>query len=227
MSMKRSTTRITRRAAWCAALPGVLGAFAGCNILGPVPYLLTGPEKTPALHELDPVRPTLIFIDDRRSQVPTRAARMLIGTSATGVLLEKGALQTVIEPDAAIAAVQGEKFGEPRTIADVGRAAGADVVVYATVDQFTLSRDGQTFTPMVAMRVKVVDAATEQRIWPDGEQEWHRLNVVPPPSGAPVNTIGERRRAEQTLAERAGRDLAYVFVEHITERVDIGPERPE
>lgn len=191
-------------------------SLAGCNIIGPAFVLVHGPEKVQAAYELDKTKSTVIFIDDR---VPytSRAVRDVIGRTAEEALLEEKALKDVVSGKSIQAVVARERFGKPMGIADVGKAVGADVVIYAWVDGFTLSQDGQTFTPSAALRVKVIDAATKERLFPkpDASEPWYPLVVQPPPQqGFRPGTPAEEDKARQDLARVVGLALARVFFEH-------------
>lgn len=197
---------------------GVMALFpaAGCNILGPAYYFAVGPDKVPAVYELDEKKSTVIFIDDR---VPytTRSVREQIGRSAEEALLEAKAVKDVVSSKAIQAVVARERFGKPMGIADIGKAVGADVVIYAWVDGFTLSKDGQTYTPSAAMRIKVIDVATKERLFPkpDQPEAWYTFAVDPPAQqGFSPSTAPEIEKARQDVARYIGLSLARLFFEH-------------
>lgn len=209
---------------------GVAGAAvvasAGCNILGPALYFAHGPEKTPRVHELDPERTTVLFIDDRSNQIPRRVLRVAIGEEAERLMLENEVVVEgkLISSQSALAAASQDKFGEPLPVTEIGRAVKADVVVYAAIDEFTLSPDGQSFVPTVSMRVKVIDTASEERIWP-AEGAGHPVRVrLPIRQGTAPTNIADQMRAEQELAGYAGRALAKLFYTHELERGVNAPE---
>lgn len=192
--------------------------LGGCNILGPAMYFAIGPDKVPAAFELPKDRPAVIFVDDRTNRIPQRSVRELIGTVAEKAILENRASRNMIESRRVQAVVARERFGKPMGIAEVGAALEAEIVIYAWVDQFTLTPDGQTFAPSSQLRVKVIDATTKERIFPPPQAEpWHMVSVkVPTQQGAPPATNAERLQAEENLARWVGRQLARQFFEHET-----------
>jgi hypothetical protein len=197
----------------------VLLAPAGCNIVGPAGYLIAGPEKTDAAFALPPDRPTVFFVDDRQSVLPSRAVRQEIARSAEKTLLGGKVLTAdLISSDAVLPVTQAERFGRPKTIAQVGQAVGARTVIYATIDAFGLTPDGATFQPGATLRVKVVDAQTQERLFPpEGEKEWHAVNVTTDSrTGTLPRTVGERTVAEQELARLVGLRLGQQFIRHET-----------
>lgn len=189
---------------------------AGCNILGPAGYFIAGPEKIKPVYQLPPDRATVIFVDDRSSRVPTRTSRELIGTTAEQTILASGVIKDMVQSRLVLAAVKAERFGTPMTIAEVGQAVKADIVIYATVDQFALSTDGQTFAPEASLRVKVIDAKSDARLWPaDSSNEGtYRLSIKLPPQQGELPTSAQRLAAEQAFARLIGDRLGKLFYEH-------------
>jgi hypothetical protein len=199
-----------------AALLGAGALAAGaCNIVGPAVGLMAD-EKVQAAYALDPKRPTVIFIDDRASALPSKMVRQRLAKAAEGALLEAKVLDAdLISSDALVAAVAAERFGKPRSIADLGQAVGAEVVIYAAVDAFSLSRDGQEYSPTAVLRVKVIDAKDAKRLWPEDERTAVPLTISPPVrTGTMPKTASDRAQAEGELAEVAGKSLAKLFFKH-------------
>lgn len=192
-----------------------LAALPACNIVGPAVFFLNGPEKAPAVYTLPKDRPTVIFVDDRFNRVPQRSSRDLIGATAEQVLLDEEILTDAIQSRQATAAARRERFSEPLTIAQVGSEVGAQVVIYATVDDFTVSIDGVSHQPRAVLRVKVIDAATGERLYPEpgSPAEAHTLSVTTRQQRTPIGTRAERAQAEQDLARWTGIRLARLFFE--------------
>lgn len=189
----------------------------GCNIVGPAVVLIHGPEKTAAAHELDENRPTVVFIDDRGNRMGRRALRQTIAVVATDSLLKDADMKSMLDPKAAMIRVAGEPNGEPTDIATLGRSLGAEVVIYATVDSFSLTPDGVTFQPNAAFRVKVIDCVkSPSRIWPE-EKEGHPLAVtMPQRQGEVPKTNTQANAAQDRLAQECGERLAKLFYKHQT-----------
>lgn len=201
----------------CAVLIGSFGALSGCNYIGPMGYLIGGNGTVKAAYQLDKTRSHVVFVDDRENLLSNRPLRRTIAQCAERTLLDDNAVEKsdIISSEAVEAVTAADKWGRPMGISQVGQAVNADVVIYATIDQFTISSDGVSLSPQAVLRVKVVDAKTRERLFPTTENDWHTVQtVVPRRDGMTPKTASEVALEERRLAERVGRDLAYVFIDH-------------
>lgn len=198
-----------------AAIVAVLGVVAGCNIVGPAYLMVHGPEKVKAVYHLDKDRPTLIFVDDRNNHMPRRSLRLVAAQQAQDVLLKHEVLTNVIDVRPALAVASREREGQAISVVDVGRAVGAEVVIYVSVDQFTVSTDGQSISPAVTMRMRVIDVTRNERVFPlDHPRGWSFGVRTHPKAGyAPIER-GDLIQAENMLAQQAGLAIAQLFYDH-------------
>ncbi len=206
-----------RRFRFIAIALGVAAAcLAGCNIFGTALYFVHGPEKTEPLYTLDPDRPTVVFIDDRANILPRRTLRQTIADTAEAELLKDGAVKSAVASRAAMGAATADKADDPMRIVDIGKAVQAEVVIYAVIDQFAVSPDGQSYAPAIAMRVKVIDVTNDKRIWPP-EDEKRGILIVSKPEvqqGFTPQNLSEATQSENAAARRAGLALAQLFYQH-------------
>ena len=189
----------------------------GCNIVGPMGYLVGGDGKQKAAYTLDQTKSIVVFVDDRENLLRDRSLRRVIAQAAEKQLLESKALKEgdVISCEAVESVTAADRWGKPMGIAQVGEAVKADIVIYAVIDAFTLSPEGVALAPQSTLRVKVIDVPTRKRLYPTDEREWHTSQVaVPRRDGAAPRDQGALVKEERLLAERTGRYLAYVFVDH-------------
>jgi hypothetical protein len=202
------------------ALSACVVAFAsGCNIAGPAFLLVHGPEKAPQVYTLDRDRPMVFFLDDREFNIRRAPTRERITAAAERALLGAKAVDRVIDSRAATAVVSGEPRGDLLPISEVGRKVNAEVVVYVIPEIFTLSSDGQTFAPMARLRVKVLDATADTRLWPE-EREGYVFDVtVSAKQGSVPSDASSTRQAEDEFADLVGRRLAELFYSHETDTV--------
>jgi hypothetical protein len=222
--MRSSIKRFVHRGAIGATLiGGAAGLLAGCNILGPGLYLVSD-DRTPAAYKLDPKRPAVVFIDDRNSVLPTRVLRERIAKAAEKVILGEKLLEVdLISSDSLQQVVMAERFSRPRSIAEVGRAVQAEQVIYATVDSFTLSPDNAQHAPTATMRVKVIDAVHDTRLFPPesapgaggGKDPSFTITIAEKVRATALpHSTAEIMKEQQELADELGQRLGSLFYKH-------------
>ena len=198
-----------------AALSAALCLLAtGCNIFGPAFLLVHGPPRIPMEYELDKTRITTVLVDDQNTILPRRQYRVVVAKEIEGKLLDKKKLTVdMIDSQAVLASIGREKPNERRSIPQIGRDVGAEVVIWITFDAFTLSLDGQTFRPTSVSRVKVVDAVDGTVLWPEGPTG-HRLVVQMDGNTTVIpKSHSERAQIERQLAEYTGKAISELFYE--------------
>jgi hypothetical protein len=206
----------------CRALVLVaVAALSGCNILGPAGYFILGPDKQQAVYKLDPTKATVIVIDDKANIVPQRSLREVIGRTAEEDLLAKGTVKDMVKSAQALGVLSRERFGSPMTIQELGQSLKADVVIFTAIDEFSLSQDGQSVTPLSKLRMKVVDVATGQRVFPEpNAPEWYPLAIRLPAQSMEKPTGAAIMQGNQSLARITGIALAQLFYEHVPNSPD-------
>lgn len=196
---------------------------SGCNIASAVGYAVHPEPEFEAQYELADV-PTVIFIDDRRGVVNPTRLRRVIADEATAQLMEEGVIseQNMIAPrDAMIAARRSDRSGDVVPIARIAEMVGADQVIYVDVNQFALTFDGVTPSPLSISRVRVLNITTGKRVFPDpdapdGDVVYYQLSVDLPnakPHG--FNTVKVRNEMTEQLALQTGDGIGKLFYSYI------------
>ncbi len=204
-------TRLPQRALLAAILACAAALAAGCNILGPILFIAHGPPRVPALYQLDPERPTVILVDDPDNRIGSRQFRLEMAAAVEERLLAKKTVRTVIESEQLMRILARERAEDRMAIAEIGRAVGADVVIWIGVQNFELVLDAENVAPRAHLRVKVLDAVAEERLWPE-EASHHDLVVsMPRRAAAAPRTSSERRHIMSELAQYAGKAAAELF----------------
>ena len=209
--MRHARRRRTTTLLLAACMP-MLASASGCDYVAAGMYVIQGPPKIERQYELNQTRKTVVFVDDRAGAMPRKTLRRLIGQGAEETLLAEKALlpELVIPSAAAVAAVTQETRNEPMTVVEVGRAVGADVVVYVSVEKFTLSRDGAANQPFAVAYVKIFDAQSNSRLWPEDASGRPVMYSAAASAQLPT-TLGEQAKAEEALARRLGVEVARLF----------------
>ncbi|HVU64092.1 MAG TPA: hypothetical protein VHC70_08955 [Phycisphaerales bacterium] len=193
--------------------------LAACNIAGPGLWLLSD-DRTPSVYQLDSKRTTVVFIDDRNSVLPVHALRDRIAKAAEAQILDHKLLDAdLVSSDSLQSVVAAERFSRPQSIAQIGRSVGADQVIYATVDKFQLTPDGSQHAPSAILRVKVIDARNDVRLFPakaeGGKDPSYELAIGEQVRASALpSSNADRLREQQELADSLGRRLGELFFKH-------------
>ncbi len=207
----------------CSLALFALFAVPGCNVLTPVAYAIHGPGKIEPQFTLDETLKTVVFVDDPSSRITQRRLRYAIANKATKELLAKRVLVDMVDPRGVLTAASSEQYGKQMSISELGRSVGADIVIYAVVTDFSMTPETGAYLPKGAMRVKVIDTRTGQRLWPSDEHGYLMNVQMPQRPGTGPSSTGDRVEIEQELADRIGLGLAQLFYKHeVTETVLFG-----
>ena len=124
----------------------------------------------------------------------------------------------MIESSSAILVSSRDRYDRPLGITEVGAAVGANVVIYATIDTFTIGRVGvgeRTVIPTATARVKVIDVDEGKRAWPVAPLEWQAVQVtLPREQGQLPTTRNAEYELSVALSERLGIAIANLFIDH-------------
>lgn len=201
-----------------------VASLSGCNILVPVNYLLEGPGQIEAEYELRDVV-TVVFIDDRKSTFPRTSLRAIVGEAITDQLVSEQAIDPsmmINARDTLALARKLESATNRVSIERIGLEAGAEQIIYVTLEGFALTLDGHTPRPTSVCRVKVLDLSIGSRVYPDasmrlGREIQTQLREV---DADAFKTFARRRKVEDELANETGTAVAKLFHKH--ERVNLG-----
>lgn len=189
---------------------------SGCNIVGPAAYIVGGPGSIDAEHALAD-RPTVVFIDDRENIVnPTSLRRLIAEKVSQDLMTRKVVMRTISPHDAMSLASRHDTHKDVMPVDAVGRAVGAEQIVYVEMLVFQDS-EGQVPRPVAACRVRVIDVENRERLYPprDAERPFRVLEV----RMREVNPDLYRSRAtryqiSESLANELGDRIAKLFYKH-------------
>lgn len=198
-----------------------LGLIAGCNIVGAAGVLVSGPPKVAAVTGLEKDRPTVLLIDDLNSRMPRASLRDRIGQAAERQMLDAKVIREgqLISSSSARRVVSGDTNEARTSIVDTGRAVRAEVVVHVTIETWTLSATPGEVSPEAIVSVKVLDAMKNQRQWPAGEGAYTMKVDLPLRADRAIDSNADRRRIEDSLADRIGVAIAKLFYTSERERI--------
>jgi len=197
-------------------------AVAGCNIVAPIAYAIEGPGKISAQHKLADL-PTVVFVDDRKNVMTRTVLRSTLGDTAAETLMRKKVLTRTISTSDAVAVARRQETERALMPMDaIGRAVGAEQVIYVNMVSFGLTTDGYNPRPTAVAEVRVIDVNERVRTFPPEGLEGGRvveamLREIDPDT---LRTQATRRAVEDRLATALGVEIARLFFEY--ERVNLG-----
>lgn len=194
----------------------------GCNLAGPALYVLQGPPKTPAAHELAD-KPTVVFVDDRRNALPRYELRGVICDEAIETLMKKGVVTNGVDSREVLNLVRKQDTDKKLMAVDaIGKAAGAEQVIYVRIIAFHITPDGYTPRPVAGAEVRVVDVTNRERVFPGPDEEAARYleATLDPVAIEKYQSSASRRQIEDLLAKELGKSVAELFFDH--ERNELG-----
>lgn len=200
--------------AGAAFLLALVPAMGGCNVAAAVYTVVHGPEKTDAKYELDETKSTVVFVDDMTNVLPSRSLRSDISAAVEKDLLDRGLVKDMIDHRAVMSVTNKDRYGKPMSVSDVGKAVGADVVIYVQITGFALSADGVSASPVGSARMKVIDVKEQKRLWPAVEAEGDMRVQMRQGQGIAPTTITEQNVMFQKLATEFGKGISQAFYEH-------------
>ena len=204
--------RVARSSAALASLCALMAVtMAGCNIFGPVFLLAHGPPKIYREHTLDKEKKVAILIDDPGARIPRTQLRIIMGEEAEQILLKKNLVGDAISARSTIAVAAQARGGEPPSITAIGRTVGADHVIWVGIESFSLTSDGQTYEPTVTATVKVIDVASDSRIWPATGPGYPLVIKRSMRTRDPPKTRSEAEQVHIELSKFFGRGIAELF----------------
>lgn len=188
--------------------------LAGCNVLGAGYFLAYGGPKVPAAHTLDKKQVAVVLVEDPRNRLPSRAVRETIALRAEKRLIDAEAVEKLVSTQTALEAASSDRPDRRTTVAELGRGLGADIVIWAVVERFGLSPDGQTHQPGGLLRVRVIDTRADEVVFPKENPRGFEMEVATRERPGDVPTSRSAvMTAERDLAELLGSALGEVFLE--------------
>ena len=190
--------------------------WGGCNIVTPLAGLAGGPPMADAQYVLADV-PTVVFVDDRANHLDPNTLRRVIADKISQDLMSNKALTMTISPqDAMLLASRNDRARNLMNIQEIGKAVGAQQIVYVEIATFEDTPDGYTPRPTAQANVKVIDVAAGQRVFPDANapRGWS-VHV----NGAPADpslfaSRSSRLKIHESLANDLGYEVARLFYRH-------------
>lgn len=211
---------ITKKLVVLLILLAGITAASGCNVLGPIYFFAVGPPEFDREYKLEKDKTTVIFVDDPRSEIPRRAIRLAMIQSAESDLLDRGLVNDLVSGQSALRVSQQDESAGQMSVAEIGRELDSDIVIWASVDQFIRADMSRNQEPKIVYRVRVVDAANNEVLWPTDPQGRKLEVTLNSRIGSVASDTGASTTAELQLGKNAGLAIVQLFYEHlVTEHI--------
>ncbi len=191
--------------------------LSGCNIIAPLAILLAPDPKVEAAYKLED-RPPVVFVDDRNGLVsPTTLRRLVADRISQDLMLKKVITRTISPRDAEAVARQRDSHNSMLPIDAIGRAVGAEQVIYVEIIEFTDRIDRYTPRPKGACRVRVLDVTNRVRLFPppDAAEASQTVEIYIEEIQAELyNSRATRSKIGESLANQLGDMTAKLFYKY-------------
>ncbi len=199
-------------------------ALTGCGEgLGFMAAAFGGDRKVDAVFK-PPDRSTVILVDDPEELLTRPDLRSRIAGRIGDAFEEYDAVSQVVSP-AELTRLRSEhdEF-DTWPIDRVGRQLGAAQVLYVLVQRFDLVEEGVIYRPVAEVRVKLIDAATGERLFPAASPAGYPVEVERAYQG--MTEVDEKTDplVARDLAEALAWEIARLFFEH--EPAPVGSRLP-
>jgi len=190
-------------------------SLIGCQIGGFVMSNVLPRPKIPAAFE-PPDQPTAVLVDDPHRLLPTVQLMPIIAGQVGGELEDNEVISEVIPPSL----IEDLRASEPEfarwPIDKIGRRVGARQVIYILIESYEMleTDTSEIYRPTASVRVKVVDVATGDRLFPKSDALGYPVTVQKHYRDAHDVGVGDRAVMARQLAARVGEDIARLFYEH-------------
>ncbi|MCH7546721.1 MAG: hypothetical protein IID30_10010 [Planctomycetes bacterium] len=191
--------------------------LTGCNIILPFVIILAPDPKVEAAYKLQD-RPTVVFVDDRNGVVsPTTLRRLVADRISQDLMLKKVVTRTISPRDAEAVARQRDSHNKMLAIDAIGRAVGAEQVIYVEIIEFKDRIDRYTLRPRGVCRVRVLDVTNRVRLFPppDAAEASQIVEVLMDEMQAELyNSRASRSKIGEALANQLGEMTAKLFYKY-------------
>lgn len=196
------------------ALAVTASTMSSCNILTPIAIILAPDPEVEAVYVLQD-RPTVVFVDDRKNLVtPTTLRRVIADRVSQDLMLKEVLTTTISSIDAQVIARQSDTDEYVMPMDAIGRAVGAEQIIYVEMLDFRERPDPYTPKPRGLCSVRVIDVTNHVRLFPpaDAEGSAHPLEVVMDSVNPDqFSSRAARNQVAQALAEQIGMETARLF----------------
>ena len=189
---------------------------AGCQLPIAILAKLFPKEPVPPRFVLPADKTILVFPDDIKRPLVYPPVKRTLAEKADKLLIEHSLAAETIPYDKLIDLRNAEPEFNLMSIPKIGRRLGADLVIYVSIEEFSLKDNpiDTLWRGRLAGKVKVVDVL-KGRIWPD-ESAGFPIRIVEPITDNSSRDYGSQ--LARKLAERMAEEVCGLFHKHYIDR---------
>ncbi|MCJ7543827.1 MAG: hypothetical protein MUP47_04555 [Phycisphaerae bacterium] len=195
---------------------GVLAAMPlGCQPgLGRLAWMFEPPQRVKALYTPPPGKTVLVFVDDVLNPVQYQPIKVELAARLNAYLIQKKLAADTVPYETLVEWGSKTADTEHLSVAEVGQAMGADLVLYVHLDKFSLKDDQQSplWHGQMGTTIRLVDVKAG-RLWPMDRPEGYAMPQVETASvddSSPTYGTEVARELAEAMAER----IVNVFCDH-------------
>ncbi len=205
-----------KRRLYLLLLASVMLLPVGCQLPFAILAKLFPEEKVQPRFVLPSDRTILVFPDDIKCPLVYPPAKRTLAEKVDKLLIAHSLAAETIPYDKLIDLRNAEPKFNLMSIPRIGRRLGADLVIYVSIEEFSLKDNpvDALWRGKLVARVKVVDVL-KGRIWPD-ESAGFPISIAEPMTENTSETYGSQ--LARKLAERMAEEVCGLFHERYIER---------
>ncbi len=207
---------MTTRRIYLLLLVSAIPLLSGCQLPVAILAKLFPKEKVPPKFVLPENKTILFFPDDLKCPMLYSPIKRIMSEKANELLIQNSLAAETIPYDKLIDLRNAEINFNSMKIPKIGRRVGANLVIYVSIEEFSL-KDNPVDTlwrGKLAVKVRVVDVY-KGRIWPD-ESDGFPISVGEPMTENPSKYYGSE--LSRKLAERMAEEICGLFHKRYVER---------
>lgn len=188
-------------------------AITGCGVFPWLAAQFAPPQTALAKYEIPKEKTVLVFPDDYPNTVSFEPVKRLLAERLNDLLAENEIAAAAIPYQAVEDMEAATNSFSGMSTSQIGKALGADIVIYVHIDKFYLKEDpaNPLWHGYIETTVRVVDV-NKGLIWPADIPGGWPVDPVDIPTDDTSQTYNTK--LAQRLAEKMSEKIAHLFYEH-------------
>jgi hypothetical protein len=212
-SNKKNTFRLIKLALACCI--SIAGA-GGCNLLGPIYGALIDPLIPPPTIKAEHImseKCLLVWIEEPADSSAAPQLKRELTEQLNRHLIEHKAIKSAVDYTAIVDFRLTHPDFSQMKVSQIGQTLGVDEILQMTITGFTLQYEAQAefYQPHISGSLRIIDAASGERIWPAmlNEKTFDAVGTLTPGKGEHLE-----ENLVRDLCDGLAQQLALYFYNH-------------